>query len=130
MQQRISPRRQMRGMRGLTLLELVIAVVILSIGTLAAVRATDQSRVSIGGGMTRLLATVAVQNRAEEVKLMGLTAVRSLPTKIRLGGQDFALTVETRLTAAGLTQVELGARAVTGEGAVLVLWLPAGGATP
>ena len=40
-------RRRLDDDRGLTLLELVIAVAVLSIGTLAALRATDQSRLAL-----------------------------------------------------------------------------------
>ena len=58
-------------MRGLTLLELVIAVFILSLGSLAAIRATDQSRLAIGGEPSRIMAMIVARNRVQELQLYG-----------------------------------------------------------
>ena len=115
-------RRRLDDDRGLTLLELVIAVAVLSIGTLAALRATDQSRLALSGAQTRLLAQVVVQNRAEELQLYGGTG-GPLPGTVEMGGR-FAVTVAYQATAAGLRQASIRARADTGEGALLVAVLP------
>lgn len=121
-------RRRLRNTRGLTLLELVIAVAVLSIGTLAALRATDQSRLALAGAPPRLLAQVVAQNRAEELQLYGTAAGRGLPATVQMGGQSFAIEVVFTPTAAGLSQARITARAQSGEGAVLIAVLPPPGA--
>jgi general secretion pathway protein I len=118
-----------RATRGLTLLELVIAVAVLSIGTLAAVRATDQSRRALAGAPERLLAQVVAENRAEELRLYGAAAGRGLPGRVEMGGQGFAVTVDFTPTAAGLTEARISARAESGAGALLVAIVPPPGAT-
>ncbi|WP_146591313.1 type IV pilus modification PilV family protein [Puniceibacterium confluentis] len=121
-------RRRLTGERGLTLLELVIAVAVLAIGTLAALRATDQSRRALAGAPLRLLAQVAAENRAEELRLYGTVAAGGLPASVTLGGQVFAVEVRLAPTAAGLSEARITARAQSGEGALLVAVLPGPGA--
>ncbi len=118
-------RRRLKRDRGLTLLELIIAVAVLAIGSIAALRATDQSRIAIGGETPRLLARIAARNRAEELQFLGATT--QLPGTVRMGGQDFRLSVERDTTAGGLIKATVTARAETGEGAQLILYLPPGG---
>ena len=58
------PLKNRRGAtRGLTLLELVVAVLVLSVGSIAAIRATDQSRVAIGGLPSRVVSAIVARNR-------------------------------------------------------------------
>lgn len=115
--------------RGLTLLELVIAVAVLSIGTLAALRATDQSRRALAGAPQRLLAQVVAQNRAEELRLFGVATGRGLPDRVTMGGQVFVLDVAFSATAGGLSEARITARREGGgPGALLVAILPAPGA--
>ena len=123
MRNRLKQGRKRRD-RGLTLLELVIAVAVLAIGTLAALRATDQSRRALAGAPVRMLAQLAAENRAEELRLYGSAA--GLPGTVELGGRIFALSVETERTAAGLATARITARAETGEGAQLLAVLPGG----
>lgn len=118
-------RQGLRDTDGLTLLELVIAVAILSIGTLASLRATEQSRRALAGAPLRLLAQVVAQNRAEELRLFG---AGGLPDRVEMGGQSFDVKVVIAPTAAGLRQAVITARAGSGEGALLVAVLPAPGA--
>lgn len=125
MRGKLTPKKA--GDRGLSLLELVIAIAVLSIGTLAALRATDQSRLALAGAPMRLLAQVVAQNRAEELRLYGSAAGRSLPATVAMGGRVFALEVVFSPTAAGLSEARIIAKATTGEGAVLVAILPAPG---
>ncbi|MEP3783628.1 prepilin-type N-terminal cleavage/methylation domain-containing protein [Ascidiaceihabitans sp.] len=115
---------KMRRDTGLTLLELAIAVLVLSIGALAAIRASDQARVSIGGAQDRVLAQVAVRNRAEELHLLGYSAV--LPGFVTLNGTRFDLRRTSKTTASGLREVTLTARSGRGPGAVLVVYLSDG----
>lgn len=109
---------------GLTLLELAVAVLVLSLASVAALRATDQARLSIGGAMDRTLARLAAENRAE---LLGLPGAAALPETVRLGNRDVALEVARLPTAGGLVQATVTARIPGGPGARAVTYL-AGGA--
>jgi general secretion pathway protein I len=113
----------LRGNSGLTLLELALAILVLSLASLAALRSSDQSRRAIGGEMARLMARVAVQNRIEELALYGREA-GGLPQQIRIGPQQIRLDHEIKPTAGGLLRFEVTGRAQSGEGASLVAYLP------
>ncbi len=117
-------RRRLTRDRGLTLLELVIAVAVLAIGTLAALRATDQSRHVLAGAPERLLAQVVAANRAEELRLYGAAQGRGLPGRVEMGQRRFDVTVTFTPTAAGLSEARITARGPGGAGAVLVTVLP------
>lgn len=117
--------RVRRGDRGLTLLELVIAVLVLAMGTIAALRATDQSRVAIGGAQDRTLAALAAANLAEELKLRGAEGP-SPASSVVLGGRAFELSTVRRPTAGGLVRVEITARSARGPGARRVIYVVAG----
>ena len=106
---------------GITLLELVIAVFVLALGSMAALRATDQSRLAIGGARDRMLAQLAAQNRAEELRLMGRGAI--LPDAVNLGGQSFALATEFEATTGGLLRAEVTALSQRGPGGRVVVYL-------
>lgn len=110
--------------RGLSLLELVIAVAILAIGSLAAIRSTDQARTAIGSELPRLMADIAAHNRAQELQLLGAFAV--LPDTVTLGGMEIAVSQSHQRTRAGLIMTTVIARAKNGPGASLVLYLPPG----
>lgn len=109
--------------QGLSLLELVVAVFVLAVGTLTVLTAVDQSRVSIGEERQRLLAGVVADNRAEALRLPG---ARVLPKTVQMGGLSFTVSQQLRVTAGGLTQATIVVRAPGGPGAQRVAWLPAG----
>ncbi|MGR3375615.1 type IV pilus modification PilV family protein [Salipiger abyssi] len=113
------------GARGLTLLELAIAILVLAIGSIAALRATDQSRLAIGGETPRLLARIAARNRAEELRLYGPQG-SALPDRVILGGQSVTLDTRTETTQSGLVRATVTARAQSGEGAQLTVYLAPG----
>lgn len=117
-------RARRRAERGLTLIELAVAVLVLALGSIAAMRAADQSRRAIGGEMPRLLARIAVENRVEALQLYG--AGTPLPGTVTLGGQTLTLSQERAVTEAGLVRVIVRARTETGEGAQLVTYLARG----
>ena len=108
--------------QGLTLLELVIAVLVLSIGTIAALRAMDHSRVAIGGAQDRMLPALAATNRAEEIKLLGTSG--ALPSVVQLGGQDIRLEAQPAPTAGGLSRVDVTASAPRGPQSRRVVFAP------
>jgi general secretion pathway protein I len=111
-------------------LELVVAVLVLSLGSLAAVRAADQSRLSIGGMQTRVLAQIVARNRVQEMQLFGATASASLPAQVQMGGRSFVVEVARTPTAGGLTRAEITVRGEDGPGAFLVAYvLPTGPGT-
>ena len=120
--------RRRRTGRGLTLLELVVAVLVLSIGSLAALGAVDQSRRSIGEAMPRMLAQLVVQNRAEELRLVGFPAELSLPSQVQMGPYSYQLTVTTKATVSGIIEAEIRAVSRDGPGVVLVSFLAPPGA--
>lgn len=110
--------------RGLTLLELVVAVMVLSIGSIAALRTIDHARLSIGGGAERVLATLAADNRAQELHLPGTAG--SLPSEVTLGGRTFVLSTDTQATAGGLIRAEVRAAVPGGAGALRITYLAPG----
>lgn len=111
---------------GLSLVELVVAVAVLAIGTLATLQVTGQSRVVLGQAKPRVLAQLAAENRAEELRLHGLNGARGLPSEVRQGDVNIALRVETLPTQAGLVEARVIATHPQGVGAVLVLYLAPG----
>lgn len=117
-------RRGVTADRGLTLLELVVAIAILAIGAIAATRTMDQARLSLGGAMPRLMAQIAAHNRAEEMRLYGPGRWGTLPARDRVGGVEITLSVGTEVTAGGLIRAEITARTEAGPGAALVTFLP------
>lgn len=116
--------RRLRRDQGLTLLELVVAVAVLSIGSLAAIRATDQSRHTIAGATPRILARIVAENRAEELRLLG---TGGLPGTVEMAGQSFTIVTEQAATAGGLVQAIITVRSAQGPGARLVAYLPGRG---
>jgi general secretion pathway protein I len=107
----------------MTLLELVVAVLVLAIGSLGALKAMDQSRRALGGAVPRLLAQVVAQNRAEELRLMGLSRGRSLPAQVQIGAHQVVVSLHSEATASGMIRVEITARIDAAPGAYLVTYL-------
>ncbi|WP_136439667.1 type IV pilus modification PilV family protein [Pacificoceanicola onchidii] len=121
-------RRLKRGRsdKGLTLVELAVAILVLSIGSIAALRAADQSARVVGGEMPRLLARIAAMNRAEELRLAA-PLFSTLPASTQIGESLITLVTETERTAGGLIRATVTARTESGEGASLVVYLPGAG---
>tara|TARA_R110002049_G_scaffold44333_3_gene129868 strand:- start:115894 stop:116280 length:387 start_codon:yes stop_codon:yes gene_type:complete len=115
---------RVRRDRGLTLVELTVAILVLAIGSVAALRAADQSRLAIGGGQDRVLAQLAARNRAEELRVLGGSGGGALPGVVVQAGRNFTLTTTTARTASGLVEATITARAPGGGGAVQVIYLP------
>lgn len=119
-------RRGGNGDRGLTLVELAVAIVILSIGTLAAIRSLDQARVQTAGAEARTLAQVAARNRAEELRLLGPDA--ALPEQVQIGGRTLRIDTDRTVTAGGLVRARIVAQAIDGAGgAQVIVFLSPGG---
>lgn len=105
------------------MLELVIAVMVLSMGSIAALRASDQSRLAIGGMPDRMLAQIVARNRVQELQLYGAVGARALPGEVEMGGRLFRVGVRTATTAAGLTEAAITVRGPGGAGAYLVAYV-------
>lgn len=118
-----APHRQ----KGLSLLELVVAIAVLSIGTLAVLKATGQARHVLGGADTRLLAQLVAENHAQALRL---GTGQALPDVARMGHYDFAIDTTAETTAEGLQLVTIVVRAqdgpAAGTGTRLVTVLPPG----
>ena len=99
-----TPYRGPAAQRGVTLLELVIAVFVLAIGTIAAMRGISYATRVVGGETPRILATEAALNRAEELRLLGATKGGTLPDHERLGPWDWHIEIEEERTRAGFVQ--------------------------
>lgn len=112
----LNPRRD----RGVTLLELVIAIAILGLGSAAAWRSFDAARRGAGGQMERTLALEVAQTRAAELRL----GLAGLPERVRLGGIDWTLATTARQTDGALAETELVVTAPGRAGARLLIWRP------
>lgn len=117
----------MRLRRGLTLVELAVAVVILALGSLVAIRSLDQARRTLGGQGSRVLAQEVALNRAAELRLYGLQTGRDLPTRVRQGLVDWDLSLTEADTEGGRVQATIRISAEGQPGAVVLVHLADGG---
>lgn len=113
--------RLRRAETGFTLMELVVAILVLSIGAIAATRASDQAQQALGGTQARVMARIVAQNRAEELRLFG--SIAALPSTVQMGGQSFQVEVDQETTEAGLVQATIVVRSALGPGARLVAYV-------
>ena len=116
----LSPEAQ----RGVTLLELVIAVFVLAIGTIAAMRGISYATRVVGGETPRILATEAALNRAEELRLLGATKGGTLPDQERLGPWEWHIEVQEERTRAGFVQATVLTTAKGQPGGRIVAIVP------
>lgn len=110
--------------RGITLLELVVAVLVLAIATMAALRSTEHATRALGGETVRVLALQVALNRAEEYRLYGARVAAGLPREARYGGTVWRLDVTEEPTRAGHVLATIGARGEAGPGAQVSVIAP------
>ncbi|PIE15618.1 MAG: hypothetical protein CSA68_06240 [Rhodobacterales bacterium] len=111
--------------RGITLLELVIAILVLSIGTVSAFRVIDHAQRNIGGETARLFAYQVAQNRAEMLRLTGAKNGRSLPKQVTYGPYDWQVDSSEARTAIGLIEIGIKVHSPGQPGAFLVTYVTA-----
>lgn len=111
--------------RGFTLIELVVAVAILSIGTIAAYRSFDAAQRGIGGQIPRLLAAEVALNRAAELRLGGMAAGRGLSPRVEQGNIVWTVAVTETTTASAMIEAEITVSAPDSPGARILVYVPA-----
>lgn len=115
------------GTLGVTLVELVVAIAVLSIATLAAVRTFQHAGRTVGGEAARALAHQVALNRIAELRHSGLAANRSLPDRVVMGPWEWTISVQNRQTLAGLIEVEITVTTSDQPGQRLLAWLTSEG---
>ncbi len=108
---------------GLSLIEVVIAVLILAIGVAAGFRGLGQATRVIGEETPRLMARHAALNRAEELRLLGMAAGRALPEVVTMGPWNWRIEVTEAATAGGFVEATVTARSEGLPGASVVTYV-------
>ena len=115
-----------RAPLGMTLIELVVAISILSIASIAAWRSFDQAGRDMQGQLARGLAHQVALNHAAELRAAGLARGRSLPSEVTMGHQDWTIALAEAPTNGDLVAVTIMVSAPGSAGAQLVTFVPAG----
>lgn len=109
---------------GISLIEMVVAVLVLSIGVIAGFQSLGQARIGIGGEVPRLLAHSVALNRAEELLMLGAAAGGGLPRSVLMGGIEWQVDVDQAATEGGFTEARIRVSAPDQPGAVYVVYAP------
>ena len=118
-------RAELKSDRGISLIEMVVAVLILSIGVIAGFRGLGQAQRGIGDEVPRLIAQQVVMNRAEAMQMLGAGQGGSLPDRVLMGGINWDITTETKPTQGGFVEARILAKADGYPGAQIVVYAPA-----
>lgn len=123
------PRRQMSMAEpieeaGVSLLELLVAVALLSIAVVGLFRVFDAGVSGAAGDRDRLLSGLIARNRAEELAL----GMRGLPGRVTLTGRQWLIETDTRRTSGGFDEVVLIVRPAEGGAGSRLVTYTAGGA--
>ncbi len=109
---------------GISLIEMVVAVLVLSIGVIAGFQSLGQSQRAIGGELPRLLARNVALSRAEELQLLGAAAGGALPGEVISGGIVWQVAVGTEATEGGFVEAHVRVFADGLPGAMVVVYAP------
>lgn len=119
------PRRVTRaGEAGISLIEMVVAVLVLSIGVIAGFQSLGQARRAIGEELPRLLAHQVALNRAAELQMLGAAVAGGLPDRVTMGGVDWQIAVAQTPTRGGFVEARVQVWAPGQPGAVYVVYAP------
>jgi len=116
------------GARGFSLIELLVAVAVLAMASVAALRSFDAAQRGIGGQAARLIAAEVALNRAAMLRLEGAEAGRALPPRVVMGGIAWTLETAQAETASGMIAVDITVSQAQGPGAALRAVVPRQGA--
>ena len=114
------------GTYGITLIELMIAILVLAIGTMAVIRTLDHSQHELGGARDRLLAQIVVSNRAAEIRAMGLALGQNLPSRVQQGPFEWQIETRSQATQGGVYEVKIKVSSDGRPGAVLTTYAKVG----
>jgi len=112
-----------QGERGITLIEVTVAILVLAIGTVAAFRSFDAATLQIGGAPERLFAGQVALNRAAEYQALGYEAARGLPDNVNFGNREWRLEIDEAETQAGYIELRIRVHGDAGPGALLVTFV-------
>ena len=104
-----------RSDRGISLIEMVVAVLVLSIAVVGLFRVMDQATRTTAANRDRQLAGIVARNMAASLRLGA-----ELPEQTRLGGQIWSVTHQAESTSGGSEAVTIRV-APTGGGPAAVL---------
>jgi len=116
--------RSDRSDGGISLIEMVVAVFILSIGVIAGFKSLNQSRLVIGGEMPRIIAHNVALNRAAEWQIEGAAMARGLPETVVSGGITWRVEVTSEPTQGGFVEARIKVSAKDQPGAIYVVYAP------
>ena len=102
-------------MRGFTLLEVLIALLILSISYMALATATGDSILGAGYLEEKTLASIVAQNRLAEIKLAPFPAIEHTKTNVAMAGREWE--VATDITDSGTLDIRKISITVRGKSA-------------
>jgi len=102
----------------------MIAILILSIGTLAAFRVSDTAQRSLGQQEARLIAQQVALNRAADLKLLGMKDGRNLPAALEMGRLRWGIEVIEKTTEVGIIEATIIVTGQNSAGARLVTFVP------
>ncbi|MDW4500486.1 type II secretion system protein [Sulfitobacter sp. D35] len=100
------------GDDGLSLVEVLIAILVLSIATVGLFRVFGEAATTSAANQDRVLAGMVARNHAVALQL-GDTG---LPDRVRFAGRDWQLRTEVAQTSGGFEEVTIDARPVNGGG--------------
>lgn len=107
---------------GFSLVELLVAVLILSIATVGLFRVFDQTIHATGSNRDRVLASLVARNRAEELQ----AGLPDLSERAAFGGRNWQVTTEVVQTTGGFEEIKITVAAPAGAAVQLTTYLTGG----
>jgi general secretion pathway protein I len=116
----MSPRVTRTGDSGVSLLEVVIAIAVLSIALVGLFRVLNHGLRSAGSEGDRLLAGLIARNQAEELQ----AGLRGLPERVSMSGRTWLVEKRSLTPDGEVSKVVVSVRPERGgAGSGLVVWL-------